>query len=162
MAELYQKYNVGTNDPSAGLLAATRDQKANLKDIVSSITDLQKNTEGQIIQANTQQATDMLKQRLAQEGLGILAKPIDTELALRPFGNMIDKATVDKTVTEQTNLLKNNFINQFSAESDNILAQTNDPIKARENLKQRLLAAGAPSTFADQEAVNYDLRKVAE
>lgn len=162
MQQTYQKYGVQTTDPSAGLLNAQKDQKANLQEVLAGITNLQKNQESQIIQRNTEGLQDMLKQRIQQEGLGVLAKPIDMDAATRPFGNMIDRATATKTVEEQIGLLKNDHINRYSAEADGILAATGDPISAREHLKNQLIKAGAPSTFGDAEAVNYDLRKAAE
>lgn len=162
MQSLYTKYGVQTTDPSAGLMAAQTNQKANLKDVLTGIEGLMKNQENQIIQRNTLGLQDQLKQRIQQKGLGILSEPLDTDLITKPFGNMVDKAVIGKTLTDQVDLLKNKHINTYSAEADNILATTGDPIAAREHLKKQLIAAGAPSTFGDVEANNYDLRKAAE
>lgn len=162
MQQLYQRMGSQTSDPSKGLIAATEATGKGLKEIISGISDMQKNQEGQIIQANTQQAADMFRQQIAQKGLGILADPPDLEKELRPFGNMIDKAAIAKLTVDFTKRLTDEEDNKASAIGDAILTSTGDPIQAREGVKKYMISRGAPSTFADTAASNFDLRKAAE
>lgn len=162
MQPFYQKYGVQTTDPSKGLMEGLAANKTNLKSVVDGIESMMKMQGNMITQQNTQQATDLLKQKIQERGLGILANPLDQEQELRGFGNMVDKTAIGKTITEQTDLLKNQFTNQASAEADAIFRETGDPIAARNHYNKTLIAAGAPSTFADESSVVYDTRKAAD
>lgn len=162
MAQFYKSYGVQTTDPSKGLMAAQAQQGTNLKSVVDGIESMMKNQEGQIIQANTQQANDLLKQKIQERGLGILSNPLDQEEELRGFGNMVNREAIGKTITSQTDLMKNQYENKISAEADAILQSTGDPIAARNHYNKAMLTAGASAVYADTASVGYDARKAPE
>ena len=148
MNQFYKSYGIKTTDPAAGLIAGAAAQQKSLSDVVKGIEGMMKNQEGQIIQRNTQQATDMFKQQIAQKGLGILSEPIDQESALRQFGNMVNKEAVGKAITEQTDLLKNTELSNGNNIGIDIFSKTKSLGDARKGVEQYLTSKGAPSSLA--------------
>lgn len=160
---LYRKYGASVLDPSEGMQAGLTAQKANLTSVLGGIKDLMTNQEAQYKQENTFNVQNYLKDKLQAGGLkAVLTEPINQEEIRAKFGNMVDYKAIDETIKNQTDSVKNTFINKYAAEADEIGAKTGDYIKAREHIKQGLLKEGAPNVFADTIAGEYDLRKVAE
>lgn len=148
MNSLYQKYGVQTTDPSAGLMASTKATGEGLKEVVAGIKSLMENQEGQIIQRNTMQAQDILKQRIKSEGLGILANPIDPDDLTRQYGNMINKDAVGKTITQHIDLLKNTAMNGADVVGRNIFEETGSLGDARKGVQKFFIDNKMPSADA--------------
>jgi hypothetical protein len=151
----YQKYGVQTTDPSRGLLEAQAQQKSNLNDVLKGIEGMMKNQEGQIIQANTQDATDLLKQKIQERGLGVLSNPIDLDSELRSFGNMIDRKVIDQNIKDHAYQLTNNARNLAATDALNEYDNTQSLGKAANKFQQKLVDLGMPISNATAERATW-------
>lgn len=154
MEPLYQRYGAAPADPSKGLSEFTNYTGEGVKGIIAGITKLMETQAERVSTANTLEAQDIFKQRIKNQGLGILAEPIDPTALTRRYGNLIKADEVNKTVAYQTDLLKNAALSNATKTFTDTFTNTKSEGQAGKASLDWLVSNGMPM----QQAVDFNTK----
>ena len=151
--QTYQRYGVNTNPDFDSLIQGQKATGDSLKEALGGIESLLNKTEEKYKQQNTLNMQEYLKGQLRSSGLG--ADPVNKVDIKKRFGDRINMDQIDETISSEKQLLKNEAINSASLAADDILNQSQDPIKAREAFTKKLRGLGADESLVNSATQDW-------
>lgn len=149
LGPLYKKFSVDVNDPTEGMMASQMGVRRGIQDAIGGIQSILDRQDEQAKKHNTRLATQELKQRIQEGGLG--ADPIDINELGQGYYDLVDYDILENVQERQTNLLKTNALDNAASTAATVYDNSNDLIKSSQAFKDSLIAAGMGDTAANKE-----------